>query len=148
MYRLGPQGLELLLAHPGGPYWARRDAGAWTVPKGEVGEGEEALAAAVREFTEETGALPQPPYLPLGEVQMKSGKRVQAWAFEGNLDVAHLRSITFELEWPPKSGRMQAFPDVDRAGWFRPAQARRKLLPAQAPFVQRLLGVLGLPDSA
>lgn len=148
MYRRAPPGIEVLLAHPGGPYWARRDDGAWTLPKGEAGEAEDPLAAAVREFSEETGTVPRPPYLPLGEVRMKSGKRVQAWAFEGDFDVARLRSNHFEMEWPPRSGRLQSFPEVDRAAWFAPQEALRKLLPAQAPFVLRLLGLLGLAAPA
>jgi predicted NUDIX family NTP pyrophosphohydrolase len=138
LYRHGPQGLELLLAHPGGPYWSRRDDGAWTLPKGEVDPGEDPLAAALRELTEETGFAAEPPYLPLGEVRMRSGKRVIGWAARGDADPAMLRSNRFELEWPPKSGRMRSFPEVDRAAWFTPEQARVKLLPAQSEFVLRL----------
>lgn len=138
LYRLAPQGLELLLAHPGGPYWSRRDDGAWTLPKGEVDPGEDPLAAALRELTEETGFSAEPPYLPLGEVRMRSGKRVMGWAARGDADPAALRSNLFEMEWPPKSGRMRSFPEVDRAAWFTPEQARVKLLPAQAEFVPRL----------
>lgn len=143
MYRLTPEGPQVLLAHPGGPYWARKDDGAWTLPKGEHNEGEEALAAAVREFTEETSLVPSGPYLPLGELRLKSGKRIQAWAFQGDWDPAQLRSNSFEMEWPPRSGRMQSFPEIDRAGWFSLAQARSKLIAAQVGFVDRLEQLLG-----
>lgn len=138
MYRFGPQGLEVLLAHPGGPYWARKDDGAWTLPKGEHAHGADALAEAQREFLEETGWSSQGPYLPLGELRQKSGKRIHAWAFEGDCDPAQLRSNTFEMEWPPRSGRMQAFPEIDRAAWFSPEEARRKLIAGQAPFIDAL----------
>jgi predicted NUDIX family NTP pyrophosphohydrolase len=143
MYRLTPEGPQVLLAHPGGPYWARKDDGAWTLPKGEHNEGEEALAAAVREFREETSLVPTGPYLPLGELRLKSGKRIQAWAFRGDCDPAQLRSNSFEMEWPPRSGRMQSFPEIDRAGWFSLAQARCKLIAAQVGFVDRLEQLLG-----
>jgi predicted NUDIX family NTP pyrophosphohydrolase len=142
MFRRATGGLELLLAHPGGPFWARRDDGAWTLPKGELDEGEDALAAALREFEEETGCAPAGPFLDLGEVRQKSGKRVQAWAFEGDLDPADLRCNLFEMEWPPRSGRLRQFPEVDRVGWFDPQAALRKLLPAQHPFVERLRRLL------
>ena len=142
MFRRAEGGLQLLLAHPGGPFWARRDDGAWTLPKGELAEGEDALAAALREFEEETGCAPAGPFLDLGEVRQKSGKRVQAWAFEGDLDPARLRCNLFEMEWPPRSGRMQQFPEIDRAAWFDPDAARRKLLPAQQAFVDRLVALL------
>ncbi|TFZ00527.1 NUDIX domain-containing protein [Ramlibacter henchirensis] len=138
MFRRAAGALELLLAHPGGPFWARKDDGAWTLPKGELQDGEDALAAACREFEEETGCAPTGPFLDLGEVRLKSGKRVQAWAFEGDFDPAHLRCNLFEVEWPPRSGRLRQFPEIDRAGWFDPQAARRKLLAAQQPFVDRL----------
>lgn len=138
MYRFGPQGLEVLLAHPGGPYWARKDDGAWTLPKGEYAPGADALAEAQREFLEETGWPSHGPYLPLGELRQKSGKRIHAWAFEGDCDPAQLRSNTFEMEWPPRSGRMQAFPEIDRAAWFSPEEARRKLIAGQVPFIDAL----------
>lgn len=139
MYRFGPQGLQVLLAHPGGPYWARKDDGAWTLPKGEYPAGADALGEAQREFLEETGWSSQGPYLPLGELRQKSGKRIRAWAFEGDCDAAQLRSNAFEMEWPPRSGRMQAFPEIDRAAWFTPEEARRKLIAGQAPFIDALL---------
>ena len=139
--------LEVLLVHPGGPFWARRDAGAWSIPKGEVDPGEDERACALRELEEETGgAFPDTPVaalLPLGEVRQKSGKVVAAWALEGDLDAAAIVSNTFELEWPPRSGRMQEYPEVDRAGWFALDAARAKLLPAQAPFLDRLAELAG-----
>ncbi|MGN6187674.1 MAG: NUDIX domain-containing protein [Conexibacter sp.] len=139
--------LEVLLVHPGGPFWARRDAGAWSIPKGEVDPGEDERACALRELEEETGgAFPDAPpdaLTALGEVRQKSGKVVVAWALEGDLDADAIVSNTFELEWPPRSGRMQAFPEVDRAGWFALDAAREKLLPAQAPFLDRLAELAG-----
>jgi predicted NUDIX family NTP pyrophosphohydrolase len=139
----GPPTLEVLLVHPGGPLWARRDLGAWSIPKGEAGPGEQLLDAARREFAEETGS-PAPAGEPvgLGEVRLKSGKRVHAWALPGDLDAAAIVSDTFELQWPPRSGRVQAFPEVDRAEWFGLAAAREKLNPAQAAFVDRLADIL------
>jgi predicted NUDIX family NTP pyrophosphohydrolase len=131
---------EVLLVHPGGPFWAKRDEGVWSIPKGEYEDGEDPLAAARREFAEELGsALPDDAQLrPLGEVRQKNGKRVLAWAAEGDLDASAVRSNTFEMEWPPRSGRTQAFPEIDRAEWFPLARARVKLVPAQAAFVDRL----------
>jgi predicted NUDIX family NTP pyrophosphohydrolase len=132
-------GPEVLLVHPGGPFWARKDLGAWSIPKGEHGDDEDATAAARREFEEEIGtALPEGPLTALGEVRQRNGKRVQAWAAEGDLDPATVRSNTFELEWPPRSGRTQAFPEIDRAAWFGLDEARERLLGAQAPFLDRL----------
>lgn len=138
MFRRDGGAVEVLLAHPGGPYWSARDAGAWTLPKGAVDEGEDPLAAAQREFTEETGFAPAGPFQLLGELRQKSGKRITAWAFEGDADPAQLRSNLFELEWPPRSGRMRPFPEVDRVGWFDLEAARAKLLPGQAPFIDAL----------
>jgi predicted NUDIX family NTP pyrophosphohydrolase len=116
----------------------RRDEASWTLPKGEIGPDEDPLAAARREFGEETGFTSTAPFLPLGELRQKSGKRITAWAFEGDADPAGLVSNTFEMEWPPRSGRTQAFPEVDRVQWFDPATARRKLIAGQAPFVDAL----------
>ena len=147
LYRRADAELEVLLVHPGGPFWARRDAGAWSIPKGEVDPGEDERACALRELEEETGgAFPDAPpdaLLALGEVRQKSGKVVAAWALEGDLDAAAIVSNTFELEWPPRSGRTQAFPEVDRAGWFALDAAREKLIPAQAPFLDRLAELAG-----
>ena len=142
MFRRPAAGVEVLLAHPGGPFWASRDSAAWTIPKGAVDEGEEPLAAAQREFTEETGFALQPPFHLLGELRQKSGKRITAWAFEGDADPAALQSNLFEMEWPPRSGHLQSFPEIDRVGWFTLPAARRKLLPGQAPFVDALERVL------
>jgi predicted NUDIX family NTP pyrophosphohydrolase len=149
LYRRGPDGgeLEVLLVHPGGPFWARRDAGAWSLPKGEVEPGEEERAAALRELAEETGTtfadVAADDLLALGEVRQKGGKLVSAWALERDLDADTIRSSTFELEWPPRSGRLQTFPEVDRAAWFALPAAREKLLPAQAPFLDRLAAATG-----
>jgi predicted NUDIX family NTP pyrophosphohydrolase len=139
LYRLRPGGPEVLLVHPGGPFWARKDLGAWSIPKGEVGPDEEPLAAALRELAEETGAaLELGRLIELGEVRQRAGKRVQAWAAAGDLDAGAVRSNTFELEWPPRSGRLQEFPEVDRAAWFGLEEAAERLLPAQVPFLERL----------
>lgn len=142
---------EVLLVHPGGPYWARKDLGAWTIPKGELGEGEDARACALRELAEELG--PAAPNLfpadltELGSIRQRAGKLVHAWAAEGAFDPAALDSNGFELEWPPRSGERREFPEVDRADWFDPDEARRRILPAQADLIDRLLGLLGA-DSA
>lgn len=142
-------GLEVLVAHPGGPYWANRDDGAWSIPKGLCEEGEDLPTAAVREFAEETGYRPPDSvsYVPLGEVKMKSSsKRVHAWAFEMPADSAFdsevATSNTFEIEWPPKSGQMKEFPEVDRVDWFHWGVGKRKLLEAQSPFIDRLCSAL------
>ncbi|MFF3213257.1 NUDIX domain-containing protein [Streptomyces sp. NPDC002886] len=135
--------VEILLGHMGGPLWERRDAGAWAIPKGEYGPEESARDAARREFEEEVG-LPPPdgPYLPLGEVRMTSGKLVTIWAVRADLDPALAVHGTFTMEWPPKSGRMEEFPELDRVEWFTPQVARTKLVVSQIPFVERLLDVL------
>jgi predicted NUDIX family NTP pyrophosphohydrolase len=144
MYRRQGDAVEVLLAHPGGPFWARKDFGAWTLPKGEYDETEAPLEAACREFVEETGFPCHPPFEPLGEVRQKSGKRISAWAFEGDADPAALRSDLFEMEWPPRSGRQQAFPEIDRVAWFGLEEARYKLIPGQAPFLDALTRSLSL----
>ena len=131
--------LEVLLAHPGGPLWARKDLGAWTIPKGEYTDAEEPLVAAQREFVEETGFSPVAPFISLSAVKQKSGKVVSAWAFEGDCDPSELRSNTFQLEWPKGSGRMHDWPEVDRAAWFSIEEARARILPAQGPLLDRLL---------
>lgn len=143
MYRRGAAGLEVLLAHPGGPFFARKDEGVWSIPKGLVEPGEEDLATARREFEEETGlGAVDVPCLALGEVTQPGGKLVVAFAFEGDADPTALRSNDFEMEWPPRSGRVQAFPEVDRYGFFDLASARRKIHPAQAWFLDRLVAAL------
>jgi predicted NUDIX family NTP pyrophosphohydrolase len=139
MYRRGAQGLEVLLVHPGGPFWARKDLGAWSIPKGEYSEADEPLATAIREFAEETGTLPHGEFRPLGELTQPGRKIVAAFAVEGDFDPATLKSNTFELEWPPKSGRKATFPEVDRAEWFSPEMARKKILQGQREFITRLL---------
>ena len=145
LYRRGGPGaaLEVLLVHPGGPLFARSDLGAWSIPKGELDEDEDSLAAARREFTEEVGTPPPPQEpLDLGEVRLRSGKRVHAYALEGDLDAEAAVSNAFEMEWPPRSGRRESFPEIDRAQWFGADEARERLNPAQAAFVDRLEGIL------
>jgi predicted NUDIX family NTP pyrophosphohydrolase len=130
--------LEVLLVHPGGPFWAKKDAGAWSIPKGEFGEGEDPLTAARRELAEETGLVVDGELRPLGSVKQAGGKVVHAWALEGDLDADAIRSNTFSMEWPPRSGRMQQFPEVDRAAWFGIDEARVKLLKGQLPLLDAL----------
>jgi predicted NUDIX family NTP pyrophosphohydrolase len=145
LYRRSVDALEVLLVHPGGPYWVRRDDGVWSVPKGEYELAEDPWRAALREFREEVGsdAPDGESPIPLGEIRQASGKRVTAWALEGDLDVSTIRSNTFTAEWPPRSGRNQEFPEVDRAAWFDLATARRKLVGGQGGFIDRLLEALG-----
>jgi predicted NUDIX family NTP pyrophosphohydrolase len=136
-------GIEVLLGHMGGPFWARKDDGAWSIPKGEYGPDEDAFAAAVREFEEELGSpSPASGYAELGSVRQSNGKTVTAWAVEGNLDTDAIVSNTFEIEWPPRSGRMQSYPETDRAAWFDVDAARPKLVKGQAEFLDRLLAAL------
>jgi predicted NUDIX family NTP pyrophosphohydrolase len=135
-----------LLVHPGGPFWARKDRGAWSIPKGEYAEGEDARMAATREFAEETGMPPQGDLLPLGEIVQPGGKQVAAWALRGDFDPGALRSNQFEIEWPPKSGRRQWFPEVDKAAWFMPSEARERLLKGQREFIDRLLAIVSAGD--
>lgn len=130
--------LEVLLVHPGGPFWARKDDGAWSIPKGEIGATEDPLAAARREVHEETGADPTGEFFPLTPIRQPGGKVVHAWAVESDFDPATLRSNTFELEWPPRSGRRRTFPEVDRAAWFSLDAARRKILEGQLPLLEEL----------
>jgi len=143
LHRRREGALQVLLAHPGGPFWARRDDGGWTIPKGLVDAGESAEAAARREFLEELGAEAIGELVPLGSVRQRGGKHVEAFALEGDFDVAALRSNTFETEWPPRSGRMQTYPEIDRAAWMDLATARIKLLEAQRPLLDRLEAALG-----
>jgi predicted NUDIX family NTP pyrophosphohydrolase len=145
LFRRAGATVEVMIVHPGGPLWARRDDGAWSIPKGQYEPEEEPLEAARREFEEEIGApAPDGEVLDLGEVRLKSGKRVIAWALEGDIDATAIRSNTFAMQWPPRSGRIQEYPEVDRGGWFTPAGARVKLNPAQVEFVDRLLDMLDL----
>ncbi len=140
LYRYQQGTLQVLLVHPGGPFWAKKDLGAWFVPKGELEPNEDALTAAKREFQEELGSpAPSGEYLELGTVQHKGGKRVHAWAVQGDLDETAIRSNTFSLEWPPKSGKQREFPEVDRAAFFELAEAHRKMHTAEAEFLGRLL---------
>lgn len=138
MYRVRDGELEFLLAHPGGPFWQDRDAGAWTIPKGEIQEDENPLVAAKREFQEEIGVKPQGDFIELTPITQKSGKIVHAWAFEGDCDTTSIRSNTFQMEWPPRSGKFQTCPEVDRACFFRMPEARRKINPAQTALLEEL----------
>jgi predicted NUDIX family NTP pyrophosphohydrolase len=138
MYRRRPAGLEVLLVHPGGPFWAKKDLGAWTIPKGEIAEGEDELATARREFEEETGLRPDGTLVPLGSIKQKGGKVVHAWAFEGDADAGAIRSNTYRVQWPPGSAEWSTFPEVDRAEWFSPDEARRRINPAQAALIDTL----------
>ena len=139
VYRQAAGDIEVLLVHPGGPFWRNKDQGAWTIPKGEFDETEDPLAAAKREFKEETGSTsPNGPYISLKAIKQKNGKIVHAWAVEGDFDPGELNSNTFLCEWPPKSGRMQEFPEVDRAGWFAPDVAKEKMLSGQPALIDEL----------
>jgi predicted NUDIX family NTP pyrophosphohydrolase len=143
LHRFREGSIELLVVHPGGPFWLKRDEGAWSIPKGEIGGGEEPLAVALREFEEELGMRPPVAgYTPLGSVRQAGGKLVHAWTAPGELDVTKVRSNTFDLEWPPRSGKIVSFPEVDRAAWFDLVSARRQLLAGQRPFVDRVMAVL------
>jgi predicted NUDIX family NTP pyrophosphohydrolase len=148
MYKRTGTGLRLLLAHPGGPFWAKKDAGAWSIPKGEYDDDGDPLAHAIREFEEELGMKPSGNFLALGTIAQPSRKQVTAFAVEGDFDVAALVSNTFELEWPPRSGRRQTFPEVDRAAWFAPDEARQKILPGQSGFIDRLLDAISAMPGA
>jgi predicted NUDIX family NTP pyrophosphohydrolase len=145
LYRVRPGGVEVLLVHPGGPFWAKKDRGAWSVPKGEYGPGEAPFDAARREFEEETGTRLAGDFIGLTPVRQKGGKTVHAWAVAGDLDVAGIRSNTFEMEWPPRSGYTQEFPEVDRAAWFPLDEARERILEGQVPLLDEL--ALRLADS-
>jgi predicted NUDIX family NTP pyrophosphohydrolase len=138
LYRRKSDLLEVFLVHPGGPFWKNRDAGVWTIPKGEFTSEEPALDAAIREFREETGHTIRGPFQPLSPIRQKGGKRVYAWASPGDLDPATIVSNTFELEWPRHSGKLLTFPEVDRGGWFAVADARNRINPAQIPFLDEL----------
>ncbi len=142
MYRRGVTGLEFFLIHPGGPFFINKDAGAWSIPKGEIDEGEDSLAAAKREFLEETGCRPEGNFIPLGKVKQKSGKIVLCWAVEGDCSAETIVSNLFTLEWPPKSGRIRQFPEADRAGWFGLETAREKINQAQAGLLDELVTII------
>lgn len=143
VYRKRSEATQVLLVHPGGPFWSKRDSGAWSIPKGEYSDDEDAEAAARREFTEETGWTIAGELLPLGEIRQKAGKTVTAFASEGDFDTASLTSNRFEMEWPPKSGLVAAFPEVDRAGWFALDEARDKIIEGQRPLLDRLGALVG-----
>ena len=138
LFRRTPRGLELFLAHPGGPFWAGRDGGAWTIPKGAVESGEDVLDAAKREFIEETGITPTPPFIPLGFIKQKAGKTVNAWAWEGDADARAITSNTTKTEWPRGSGEWVTYPEIDRCAWFDTATAKQKINSAQAELIDRL----------
>jgi predicted NUDIX family NTP pyrophosphohydrolase len=142
LYKREGGALHVLLAHPGGPFWEKKDRGAWSIPKGLVESHETPLAAAIREFTEETGFAAEGAFLSLGEVVQGGGKRVAAWAVEGDCDPAAHKPGMFEMEWPPRSGRMEQFPEIDRIAWFTLAEARERILAGQAPFIDRLAAKL------
>ena len=138
MYRVGDGKLEILLVHLGGPFWAKKDEGAWFIPKGEIAAGEDELSAAKREFEEETGMKPEGTFIALGNVRHRSGKTVHAWAFEGSCDPNAIKSNTFSMEWPPRSGKKREFPEVDRAGWFTLEAARSKIHRDEFELLERL----------
>jgi predicted NUDIX family NTP pyrophosphohydrolase len=138
LYRRRGRSIEVLLVHPGGPFWAGRDSGAWMIPKGLIAKGEEPRAAALREFAEELGSLPEGVPEPVARIRQKGGKWVEAFALEGDLDADAIQSNSFEMEWPPGSGRQRSFPEVDRAAWFALAEARARILPSQAPLIDAI----------
>jgi predicted NUDIX family NTP pyrophosphohydrolase len=138
LFRENKAGLEVFLVHPGGPFWKNKDEGVWSIPKGELNEHEESLPAAIREFFEETGVLLSGEFIPLNPVRLKSGKKVFAWALEKDIDAENILSNNFEIEWPPKSGKMQSFPEVDRGEWFTVAQAKKKINDVQVAFINEL----------
>lgn len=143
MYRRRAGALEVLLVHPGGPYWRRKDLGAWTIPKGLVEPDEDLEAAARREFAEEVGTVPQGELVPLVRLRQKGGKWVEAFALEGDLDAEAVVSNTYQVEWPPRSGLLRTYPEVDRAAWFTMDEARERILPSQQPFLDALVNLLG-----
>jgi predicted NUDIX family NTP pyrophosphohydrolase len=148
LFRQGDKNVQVLLGHPGGPFWSRKDQGAWTIPKGVIGPSESPLSAAQREFAEETGYRPGGEAIPLGSAKQPGGKVVHVWAIEEDWDPANLQSNTFEMEWPPRSGRRQSFPEIDRASWFSVAEARLKILKGQAGFLDYLLETLGWAEGS
>lgn len=147
-WRRRPDGPEFFLVHPGGPFWKNKDDGAWSIPKGEIDPDEEPLSAAQREFQEETGQKIGGTFTPLPPVTIASGKAIEAWTIEHDLDASAIVSNTFEMEWPPRSGRKQAFPEVDRAAWFSGPIALQKITPGQVPLLVQVLDQLGVPSPA
>jgi predicted NUDIX family NTP pyrophosphohydrolase len=139
VFRKAPDGIQVFLVHPGGPFWAKKDLGAWSIPKGEFGDDEDSLAAARREFFEEVGQTIDGTFIALTPVKQRGGKVVHAWAVEGEVDTAAVKSNEFEMEWPPRSGRTARFPEVDRGQWFPTVEALRRILPSQAPILEELL---------
>ncbi|PSJ61488.1 NUDIX domain-containing protein [Pseudaminobacter soli (ex Li et al. 2025)] len=148
MFKRTDGGIKVLLVHPGGPFWSKKDAGAWSIPKGEYDGSEDAEVAARREFAEETGADAKGSLLPLGTLRQRSGKLITGFAMEGDFDIEKLQSNSFELEWPPRTGRIQSFAEVDRAEWFTLDEASEKILPGQQPFLTELEKLLGATPSA
>ena len=148
LFRQRDKNVQVLLGHPGGPFWSRKDQGAWTIPKGLIGPSESPLSAAQREFAEETGYRPGGEAIPLGSAKQPGGKVVHVWAIEEDWDPADLQSNTFEMEWPPRSGRRQSFPEIDRASWFSVAEARLKILKGQAVFLDHLLETFGRAEGS
>lgn len=146
MYRRRDNRLDLFLVHPGGPFWAKKDAGSWSIPKGEYVSGEDPLQVAKREFYEETGFQVEGEFRELNLVKQPGGKQVRAWAVEGDCDADAVTSNLFSMEWPPKSGRQAEFPEVDRAGWFGVVQAREKILKGQLPFIEEICAILGYEE--
>jgi len=142
LYRPGVFGPEVFLVHPGGPFWKNKDEGAWTIPKGEYDDSEDPLAAAIREFKEETGYNLKGEFKSLGHIQQKAGKVVSAWAIQGDVNEVNVKSNLFEMEWPPKSGKKQSFPEIDRASWFSLSQAREKINSSQAQFLDQLITII------
>jgi predicted NUDIX family NTP pyrophosphohydrolase len=138
LYRLINKAIEVLLVHPGGPFWIKKDVGAWTIPKGELGEDEDAFNAAIREVKEETGIELKGDFIELTPVTQKSGKLVYAWAKEHDVDPAEIKSNSFEIEWPPKSGKKKVFPEIDKAAWYGLGEAKKKIIPAQAALIEEL----------